>query len=268
MIELLDAQKIIAHTAPAHRAQLPQILTFNDLPSTNDYLLNNAEHFAHTTVACLAEQQIAGRGRLGRTWVSPHAANIYLSLLWHFRLNINQLAGLNMVIGISIIEAIQSIITVPNLMLKWPNDIYWYDKKLGGILIDVAGEADGISSVVIGIGINVNMPTDASNDIHKPWVDLHTITQQTISRNQLAGALLDHLYKDLTLFQREHTIAFISKWKQLDYLAGKHITINVNEKTQQGIAQGVDEQGQLLLQTNKNTIIKIAAGEASVLLFD
>ncbi len=266
MTELLDTHKIIAHTTPALRAQLPQLLTFNELPSTNDYLLKHAAHFAHNTVACFAEQQTAGRGRLGRAWVSPYAANIYLSLLWHFSLTINQLAGLNMVIGISIIETIQSITTAPDLMLKWPNDVYWRDKKLAGILIDLAGESNGVSSTVIGIGINVNMPDSAADDINKPWVDLHTITAKTISRNQLAGVLVERLLINLQQFQKHGTSEFCEKWKALDYLFGKQISISTATNSISGIAQGINEQGQLLLLTTSSVITPISAGEASVLL--
>ncbi len=266
MTELLDTQKIIAHTTPAHRAQLPQLLTFNELPSTNDYLLQHAAHFAHTTVACFAEQQTAGRGRLGRTWVSPYAANIYLSLLWHFRLTANQLAGLNIVVGMSIVEAIQCIMSIPDLMLKWPNDIYWHDKKLGGILIEVAGESSQISTAVIGIGINVNMPADQGRHIHKPWIDLSSITNQTISRNKLAAALLDRLLINLNSFARDGITSFLPKWPSRDYLKGKHITITNGTTTTHGVAQGIDNEGKLLLQTDTKSTIAIAAGEASVLL--
>jgi BirA family biotin operon repressor/biotin-[acetyl-CoA-carboxylase] ligase len=265
MTDLLNAQTIIAHTGLAHRSQLPQILTFNALSSTNDYLLKNAAHFGNEAVFCLAEQQTAGRGRLGRTWVSPSAANIYASLLWHFHLPRTQLAGLNIVTGISIVEAIQSITSAPDLMLKWPNDVYWRDKKLAGILIDIAGESNGISSVIIGIGINVQMPDSAANDIQKPWVDLNTITGKTISRNQLAGALVERLFINLQQFQRAGTSEFCSKWKALDYLSGKQISITTGVNSSSGIAKGINEHGQLLLDS-AGIITPISAGEASVLL--
>lgn len=265
MTDLLDAQKIIAHTTPAQRAQLPQILTFSELSSTNDYLIKNAAHFGNETVFCLAEEQTAGRGRLGRIWVSPTTSNIYASLLWHFQLQLNQLAGLNIVIGISIVEAIQSITAAPDLMLKWPNDVYWQDKKLAGILIEIAGESNGISSVVIGIGINVRMPDAAANDIHKPWIDLHTITGKAICRNQLAGALVEHLLVNLQQFQQHGTNDFCNKWKKMDYLFGKQISITTGNNSTRGVAQGINEQGQLLLDS-AGIITPIAAGEASVLL--
>lgn len=265
MTDSLNAQTIIAHTSRAHRGQLPQILTFNELSSTNDYLLKNAAHFGNEAVFCLAEQQTAGRGRLGRTWISPAAANIYASLLWHFHLPRTQLAGLNIVIGISIVDAIRSITNAPDLMLKWPNDVYSQDKKLAGILIEIAGESNGISSVVIGIGINVHMPDTAANDIHKPWIDLHTITGKAISRNQLAGALVEHLLVNLQQFQRVGTREFCNKWKSLDYLFGKQVSITTGVNSSSGIAKGIDEQGQLLLDS-AGIITPVTAGEASVLL--
>lgn len=263
MQTLLDADSIRQAAKTTSHHHFPDIQVFKELPSTNDYLLKQAMHFAKQTVACFAESQSAGKGRLGRAWVSPFGANLYLSLLWHFHLPLNELSGLNIIAGVSIIKSIQKMIGIDNLQLKWPNDVYHRDKKLAGILIEVASHSGNMSSVVIGIGINVNMPDEAAAQIQKPWTDLAGITGKSISRNDLAAALLDQLTINLEIFQKKGAAPFLPIWQSFDYLAGKHISIANGDTIIEGIAKGINKDGQLLL-THENKLIYINAGEASV----
>ncbi|HSJ49279.1 MAG TPA: biotin--[acetyl-CoA-carboxylase] ligase, partial [Gammaproteobacteria bacterium] len=163
---------------------------------------------------CLAERQTRGKGRRGRNWVSPYGTNLYLSLSWRFESGLSALAGLSLVVGISLIRALQQL-GVEGAGLKWPNDIYLQGAKLAGVLIEVSGESAGPCSAVIGIGVNVAMPEQQGRHIDQRWTDLraHGIP---VARNQLAAALLEQLLPALAEFARHGMQPFQEEWQRPD----------------------------------------------------
>lgn len=263
-LELLDKAKIKKQINKDHLRLMGNFLVADQLPSTNDYLIHQARNERGKNAVCLAEQQTAGRGRLGRHWVSPFACNLYLSLLWHFNCDISQLPGLNSVAGIAVTEAIRNMMPLSHLHLKWPNDIFWHDKKLGGILIDVIGEYNGRCAAVIGIGLNVAMPPASGSQIQKPWTDLRTASNRIVSRNQLAGSILNSLITYLMIFEERGVGEFLAHWQNQDYLLGKRVAVKTITKSISGVAQGINDHGHLLLRNDHGELVAIAAGDASV----
>lgn len=263
-IELLDTAAITKHVSKPHQKQLESLCLYDEVTSTNDYLLERAKQTKTGNIACFAEHQTAGRGRLGRQWVSPFAANLYLSLLWHFDRDISELAGLNIAMGVTVANSIRDAFAVKDIQLKWPNDIIWNHRKLGGILIDMRGEYSGRCAAVIGIGINVSMPHSYDKEINKPWVDLQTVAGLEASRNKLAGILLNQMIDHLCLFQENGITPFIEEWNALDYLTNKYVVINSVSSSQQGIAQGINNQGHLLIKPKTGPITAISTGDATV----
>ncbi len=263
-LEFLVKTKMKKHISPSNLKLLDELMVYDEVTSTNDLLVAHAKQHKDKNAACLAEQQTAGRGRLGRQWISPFAANIYFSLLWHFDCDISELAGLNIVVGVSVAQAIFAATTAQNIKLKWPNDIYWQDRKLGGILIDIVGEFSGGCATAIGIGINVNMPQSHADQIQKPWTDLNTASGQPVDRNKLAGILLDKLITNLSVFQHKGIAEFINAWNDLDYLSGRETSVKSIAATVTGIAQGINEQGHLLLKMKDGTVTAITTGDASI----
>lgn len=261
-VELLNKLLIKHYLDKACDKNLNDLIILETTPSTNDYVSHYAKTHPHDCIACLAEQQTAGKGRLGREWVSPVAANIYLSLLWPFECDMAGLTGLNIVVGVSAAQTILSFCDLPELKLKWPNDLYHHDKKLGGILIELQRHQQR-TSAIIGIGINVCMPSDAGHSIDKPWTDLTQASGKAISRNQLAGVLINTLITHLPLFTTTGLTHFSDKWNKLDYLKGNTITIQSGNTTVEGIARGIDMRGYLLLEVDGETRI-IATGDASI----
>ena len=262
-LDLLDKNKIKKYLQDTSTV-INKILLFDDLPSTNNYLVENASHFAGENIVCLSEQQTGGRGRLGRKWISPFAANIYLSLLWNFPFNISELAGLNIVIGVAVAEAIKEAAGMKSVNLKWPNDIFYNERKLGGILIDIVGEYNGACSAVIGIGINVHMPISSGNDIQKPWTDIFTATGETVSRNKLVGVLLNKLTTLLPLFEKKGMKGFIKSWNTMDYLSGKKTIVKSGVRSLKGTAKGINDDGHLILATDDGEMIVITTGDVSI----
>jgi BirA family biotin operon repressor/biotin-[acetyl-CoA-carboxylase] ligase len=273
-LTLLETAKIFTFIEKTHQNQLQQIEIFDSLPSTNDYLLNlkstsspdaNPEQFKQNC-ACFAEKQTQGKGRRGRTWVSPFGKNIYLSLLWHFTKDPSELSGLSLAIAIATVETLHAFGIAKNLGIKWPNDVLWKKHKLAGILIELSGEANDACNAVIGVGLNVKMSNIRLHDdpISQPWTDLERITEQAIDRNELAGILLNNLIKTATLFQKEGLPAFLAQWQKLDLTFNKPVTIITNTTEFQGIGRGINEHGHFLLEIKSGIIKHFASGEVSL----
>ena len=179
-IELLRKEMI-------NHSQLPDPELLGVVDSTNQYLLNNMTMLEHGQ-SCFAEYQSAGRGRRGRRWVSPFGSNIYCSLYWCLDDGLAATMGLSLAIGIAVVDALESL-GCENLKLKWPNDIYWNNRKLAGILIELSAQSGGAAHIVIGVGVNVELDERFNSEIGQPWIDLKTILNQSSIRNKLANEI-------------------------------------------------------------------------------
>jgi BirA family biotin operon repressor/biotin-[acetyl-CoA-carboxylase] ligase len=197
----------------------------------------------------LAEQQFAGRGRRGRRWISPFARNIYCSIVWQFDLGGAALEGLSLAIGVGVARALEAS-GVNGVMLKWPNDVLHEQRKLAGILLEVAGDVSGRCQVVIGVGINVSMSDVIDSvSIDQPWTDVNTAAGKSISRNELAANLITHLLKLLNEFTADGFRKFHEDWSRLDCANGKPVAVHVGEQIVHGIAAGIDMAGALAVDT-------------------
>ena len=248
----------------APNAALYPIDLVESISSTNDYFktqsLTSALHF------CLAEHQTAGRGRFGRPFASPVAANIYLSCRWHFKKDLRQLAGLSLVISLSILKALHTL-GISEVQIKWPNDVLWHHQKLSGVLIENTQKATGEIQVIIGIGLNVNMPEEIMEQIGRPVTSVQKILGSPQDRNQIAGVLIEQLITDLEIFAEKGFAAFKEAWIQADILQNQTITLLNGTQKIEGIVTGIDDQGCLSLKTGEITTA-YSAGEVSIMRKD
>ena len=270
-IELLDKERIFSGLDAAAKKILASFEIKTVLDSTNHYLMQQDVRQSECGHVVLAEMQTAGRGRRGKTWVSPFAQNIYLSLLWHFDNSAINLSGVSLAVGVAVINVLQQK-GVQDLALKWPNDIYWQGRKLGGILLELKGEAAGPCSMVVGLGLNVDMSREAADDIDQAWVDLNTISQQSnsaslnkISRNNMISELLMELLPTMQRYAQHGLKPFRSQWQQNDMLKDKSVTLLLPQQQRTGIARGIDEQGALLFES-EGKLEAVYAGEVSLRL--
>jgi len=261
-VELLDDAAILAGAGTETRAALAGVDVLLDIDSTNNRLREQALLGAPAGSVCLAEMQHAGRGRRGRRWVSPFAANLYLSLLWRSAAGAAGLGGLSLVAGIAVLRCLREF-GVDSAGLKWPNDILADSAKLAGILIDVVGESSGPCAVIIGVGINVAMPPPAAADIDQTWTDLQTLTGCAISRNRLAACLLDHVLPAISAFEAEGLQPFLEEWRCHDIVDGRQVDLRLANEVIRGTARGIDEGGALLVDTDTGRR-RFASGEVSV----
>lgn len=219
---------------------------FDEIPSTNGFMLSHTSELKSGDV-CVVEYQSAGRGRRGRTWVSPYGHHLYFSQFWSFPQGMAQAMGLSLVVACSLVEVLKSF-GVDNIGVKWPNDIYLNYKKLAGILIEMSGQADSECQLIIGIGVNMAMSEDQGKGIDQPWSDLSSLTDMP-NKTDLVIALHKQLKRDIQLFEREGLASFKTRWQQADLFHGKEVRLLMGENHVDGICRGIDEQGAVLLET-------------------
>jgi BirA family biotin operon repressor/biotin-[acetyl-CoA-carboxylase] ligase len=259
-LERLDVQRL-ARAAPGLRVSVQAVTD-----STNSRLLDaDAEHDPQ---ALLAEFQTAGRGRRGRAWTSPFGANLYLSVAWSFAAWPPQLTALPLAVGIACARAIRAQ-GLPELKLKWPNDLIVDGRKLGGILLEHRGEGGGGCRVIVGVGINVRMAGEQGREIAQPWINLDEALaargRAPVSRNALAAALLCELDALLRAYAIQGFEPLAADWQRLDLLRDQAVRVQSGEQGFDGTARGIDAQGALIVDAadRRHTL---HAGEVSLRL--
>ncbi|MFA6053512.1 MAG: bifunctional biotin--[acetyl-CoA-carboxylase] ligase/biotin operon repressor BirA [Methylobacter sp.] len=262
-LELLDRLEINEAVNDQARALISSFEMYDQIDSTNNYLVERSHNDAPSGSICFAEYQTAGKGRRGRQWVSPYGSNIYLSILWRFQQGPAAIAGLSLAIGVAVIRALKQH-HVNDIGLKWPNDIYSQGKKLGGILVEVSGETDGPCAAVIGLGLNLYLPEAEAETITQAWTDLSKIVgQDKLFRNKLAGTLLNHLLPVIAGYEGVGIKAYLDEWRGYDCLKGESATLFIAQQQFEGVVQGIDDNGMLLIKRPDGNVQIFASGEIS-----
>lgn len=228
--------------------------------STNQYLLERIEQLSSGD-ACVAEYQTAGRGRRGRYWASPFGCNLYLSLYWHLDQGPAAAMGLSLVAGIVIAETLNKL-SGSNIKVKWPNDLYFNEKKLAGILIEMIGKTGDAAHIVIGIGLNIAMSCNYETNINQGWINLEQAGIQ-IERNVIAGQIILALRHELVEFEKYGLVPFIKRWLALDNFLHKKVKLHIGDHLEVGIVKGINEHGAILLEQN-GEIVSYIGGEISL----
>jgi BirA family biotin operon repressor/biotin-[acetyl-CoA-carboxylase] ligase len=263
-LQLLSDTAIEKHLTPAVQSLITELEIHHCINSTNSYLVEKSQQTKKTGIVCFAEYQTAGRGRRGREWVSPFGSNIYLSVLCQFQQGPGAISGLSLAVGVAVIRALKDC-GIEGVGLKWPNDIFWQEKKLAGILIEVSGETSGPCSAVIGLGLNFYIPKDKAKSITQDWVDLTQILiDHPINiRNKLAATLLNHLMPIITHFEQQTLESYLEEWREYDCMKGKGVQIFIGKQTFSGTVKGIDDSGLLLLADEQSKVKAFASGEVS-----
>jgi BirA family biotin operon repressor/biotin-[acetyl-CoA-carboxylase] ligase len=260
-LEFLDKDLILDAIDPLLRQQLRGLQIESSLDSTNSAIRRLALEDQHAAVI-LAEHQTGGRGRRGRQWHSPFGRNIYISIGWMFERAMSELGCLPLLVALATAQALTRA-GLTGHRVKWPNDLLLDDRKLCGCLVEMQGDSQGPCYAVLGVGINVHMPSsEATAGIDQPWTDLHSRLPDC-SRNTLAALLLEELLGGLTLFAGHGFQPFKDAWEQMDGLRGQAIKVFAGNEVVHGTASGIDETGALLLNTGKQ-ILKLHSGEVSL----
>lgn len=261
---LLDRNAIESALEPAARQHLNELILLDETPSTNLHLMLGRNEGPGHGLVCLAEMQTQGKGRQGRTWVSPFAQNIYMSVLWRFVGPLSGISGLSLACGVQVCQALKAL-GVEDVGLKWPNDLLWQGKKLGGILVEVQGETEGSFSVVVGLGLNFQMGHRAAQQIDQPWVDVVSAHSPAKGkRNALVAHVINGLLPMLANFPQTGLQPYVETWNALDCLRDRPVRVISGAQEKLGVTRGISMLGELLLQDEAGVIHPINGGEVSL----
>lgn len=165
-------------------------------------------------------------------------------------------------VGVAIVEALEEM-GLTGVKLKWPNDLYYQDKKLAGILVEMSGQAGAAANLVIGMGLNLMM-SEATEGITQPWACLDEVADnQQIDRNQLAIIMITTLHKALDDYELYGMAGFVGRWNRLDNFIDRPVKLLMGPREISGIARGINEQGAVLLET-QNGLETYIGGEISL----
>lgn len=261
-IEFLHRNKIFTSIDAEIKPWLNKLTILDITDSTNQYLLNIIDKREFHAHCVFAEFQTAGRGRRGHGWISPYASGINFSTGWYFETPPDYLTSISLGAGVAIIRTLNRL-NINTAGLKWPNDIFWDNRKLGGSLVELRAEPAGPCKVVVGIGINYSFPEYNLDSIDQPWVDMATIQKDLTSRNLFAAVLITELLKVMVQIQNDGVDNIIKEWRKYDAMKGKQATLLLTGTSISGNLLGIDDTGALLMSVN-DSVKKFNSGEISL----
>lgn len=244
--EPLSRESILVKLTPDSRHWIRELQVHAEIGSTNSHLMARAANESIDGIVCLAERQTGGRGRRGRTWLTPEGQNIALSLGKSIRISVSQVAPLSLVVGLAVVSALKRV-GVDNATLKWPNDLLLNGAKVGGILIELPGIGNPLM-VVVGIGINIGSGEEVSAHLGLPVGDL-IAGRSSIPRNALAAELINSVFEMTSRFESQGFTPMKSSWEVLHAHQDRNVRVIGTNETVEGIARGVTDGGELILET-------------------
>jgi BirA family transcriptional regulator, biotin operon repressor / biotin---[acetyl-CoA-carboxylase] ligase len=256
----LVSESILVQLAHDSRRWIRELQIHAEISSTNSHLMARAASQSIDGIVCLAERQTGGRGRRGRTWLTPSGQNIALSLGKSVPISVAQVAPLSLVVGLAAVSALKRV-GVDNAMLKWPNDLLLNGAKVGGILIELPSIGNPLT-VVVGIGINMGSGEEVSAHLGSPVGDL-LAGRISISRNTLAAELINSVFEMTSRFELHGFATMRPDWEDLHAHQDRNVRVIGTNETIEGIARGVTDSGELILETAAG-IRHFSGGEVSL----
>jgi BirA family transcriptional regulator, biotin operon repressor / biotin---[acetyl-CoA-carboxylase] ligase len=247
-IQMLDEPGIRAELPTAITRRLGALDLYWELDSTSSELQRRGASAPDLSIV-MAETQTAGRGRRGRSWLSPPGLNLYVSCLKRFDAGFASLSGLSLATGVIVLRAVHAL-GMAGARLKWPNDVLADGGKLAGILVELSGEYQGPCAAIVGIGLNLRLTPALHEQAGQPICDLASLAGGTPpDRNRTAAALISSLVEGLDQFEREGFAAFVEEYAEHDALRDVALRISGAAGDFDGVGQGVDARGALQVRT-------------------
>ncbi len=245
-----------------HTGSLGRVIEYRDtVDSTNDRAFDMALAGAAEGTCVVAETQRAGRGRLRRKWVSPYGKNLYLSLVLRPQLHPSLVYPITFLSSLAVYDTLTGLGLGPTL--KWPNDVLVNGRKICGTLLELSTEADLVRFVVVGIGLNINMKKgDIGEDIRSKATSILIETKIPFERARICGMLLDSFETYYNMLRNDGVTKLCRAWEQRAHIKGMRLEVVQTDRVVSGIAEGIGEDGALLLNDN-GTIRKVIAGDVT-----
>lgn len=240
--------------------ELGQVLhCFEEVASTSDVAKALAEDGAAHGEVVIAERQTAGRGRRGRTWVSPPGKNLYLSVVLRPELPARRAPEVTLVASVALCEVVREAGVAAEI--RWPNDLLARGRKLAGILTELAADPDHVQWVVLGIGVNLNAgPEDFPRELRDHATSLAAERGQPAPRALFTASLLARLEEWLERHRAEGFPPVREAWRARSGTLGRPVRVSAEGRDVEGVAEDIDETGALLLRVGK-VLTRVVAGD-------
>ena len=242
-----------------------QLFVYDEVGSTNDVLRELiAEGSATDGTVVVSDSQTAGRGRLGRRWVSPAGRNLYLSALFRPEISPQESSVFTFLASCALVEVFSGYGV--DAEIKWPNDILVGGKKISGVLTELGASGGAVEYLVIGIGVNLNLPGEfirrEMEDISEKTTSLSMLLGEEVGRERFCAELLNALDRFYGEFRRRGTRAIVDTWVGMWGFVGKEISVDVSGEVVSGVVERVDANGFLYLRTGEGGLRKVITGDA------
>lgn len=242
-----------------------ELIFYETVNSTNLIASELASKGYGEGVVIIADEQTAGRGRLGRKWQSPKGKNLYFSLILTPPILPINAPILTLLSGVACCNALRKLFSIP-ITIKWPNDLILEDRKIGGILTEIKADIDKIIYAIVGIGININSEIeDFTPELREIATSLKLYTKRDSSRTDILITLLKEFQFWYDIFLNEGKEKIILHWQNLSSTIGKRVKAQVWNDTFVGVAESIDNNGMLVIRLENNSSVKINAGDITML---
>ncbi|MCC6345644.1 MAG: biotin--[acetyl-CoA-carboxylase] ligase [Nitrospirales bacterium] len=238
-----------------------EVILLDRIDSTNTYAMELASRGAPEGTVLLANEQTGGRGRRGRIWVSPYGKNLYMSVVVRPDISPRDATVLTFLAAAAGATAIRALTSLP-VSIKWPNDLLVAGKKLSGILTEMKADMDRIFHAVIGIGVNINMERESlPEEIRSVATSVLAETGKIRRRTPFAVEILREMEKRYRILREKGKYPLLEEWLSLTTTIGRHVEVTTGEGKITGFAEGIDEEGMLLLRLPDGSLRKIGSGD-------
>ncbi len=241
-----------------------KIVSYEETDSTNDVATQLATQGMPEGTVVFAESQSKGRGRLGRSWVSPKGKSILMSVIFRPKLLPSQASQVTLMSAVAVAKMIEKETGLAP-QIKWPNDILIEGKKVAGILTEMQSETDQVRFLIVGIGVNITVPAESlPENATSIYLETAYSVQRTAFRIQLAQELLRQLEAGYDLLHDGKWEAIQQEWQHRSFLTGKHVNVRCMERQIEGTVTGLDPDGSLLVRLDHGLTERIVAGDVVV----
>ena len=240
-----------------------KIVVLDETDSTNNYAKKLTASEAPNGTVVIADMQTAGKGRLGRSFISPEGKGLYMSVILHPEFSINTAPLITSAAAVATAEAIESLCKT-DVRIKWVNDLYINGKKIVGILTEASVDMElrALDIAVIGIGINVRSIGDSFDaELSARASSIQDETGVALNRNDLCAAVINYLDAHLIKIESRE---YLREYRRRELLTGNMITAKVGSETLKGKAVGIDRNANLMIETENGIVRSLSSGEANL----
>ena len=238
-----------------------KVYSYKETASTNDTAYNLAAHGEKEGSVVIAESQTAGRGRIGRKWISPKSKGAYFSVILRPDILPKEVSSITLISALSVAKTIREMTNLA-AFIKWPNDVLINNQKICGILTEMNAETDKINFVIIGIGVNINTKKEL---LPKGATSIMEEYDAEMSRVDVVRGIFKNLDKYYRFFKSGHIAEIIKEYKEFSNFLGTRIQVAYHDTKIEGYAIDVDRDGALILRMDSGLNERILAGDVTML---